>query len=200
VALVGLAARRITGDRAGLIAAAFAELYPGLWMFERELLSETLLVLGVAVAILCAYSFIAQPTRGRAVVLGGVCGLLALIRSEQALLLLVLLVPVVLSRSRVPARRSASWLLASIGTAVLVISPWTIYNATRFDHPVLLSDNLGAAMTQGNCGRVFSGKLIGYYDNKYLADAASTLTSSASTNRRPTNGCGTTPSITSAHT
>lgn len=171
VALVGLATRQIAGDRAGLFAAAFAALYPGLWMFERELLSETLLVLGVAVAILCAYSFIARPSLRRALVLGVVCGLLALVRAEQALLLLVLVTPVVLSRNGVPARRRALWLGASIGAAVLVISPWTIYNAARFDHPVLLSDNLGVAMIAGNCDLVLSGKLLGYYDNKCLAEA-----------------------------
>jgi hypothetical protein len=171
VAVIGLATRRIAGDGAGLFAAAFAALYPGLWMFERELLSETLLVLGVAVAILCTYSFIARPSLARAVVLGAVCGILALVRAEQALLLLVLLTPVVLLRSGTPARRRAFWLVAAIGAAMLVISPWTIYNATRFDHPVVLADNLGVAMVQGNCDLVFSGKLIGYYDNKCMAEA-----------------------------
>jgi hypothetical protein len=78
---------------------------------------------------------------------------------------------VVLLQRSVSARRRALWLAASVGTAVLVISPWTIYNQTRFDHPVILSTNLGGAMTQANCDPVYSGTLLGYHDNTCLANA-----------------------------
>ena len=51
VVMIGLCARRLAGDRAGLVAAGIAAGYAGLWVYERALLSEVLLLLGVAVMI-----------------------------------------------------------------------------------------------------------------------------------------------------
>ena len=42
IVLVGLAGRRIAGDRAGLVAAVLAAAYPFFWRYEREVMSETL--------------------------------------------------------------------------------------------------------------------------------------------------------------
>jgi len=93
VGVVGLAGRRIGGARVGLLAAGIAALYPGLWLYERALLSETLLLLGIAVMILLAYRFWEKPSLGSAAVLGIVCGLLALTRSEQIFVFVFLIVP-----------------------------------------------------------------------------------------------------------
>ena len=48
VGVVGLAGRRIAGDRVGLVSAAIAAVYSGLWLYERALLSETFLFLVIA--------------------------------------------------------------------------------------------------------------------------------------------------------
>ena len=42
VVLVGLLARRVAGDRAGLVAAALAAVYPLLWLADGSLMSESL--------------------------------------------------------------------------------------------------------------------------------------------------------------
>ena len=48
VGVVGLAGRRIAGDRVGSISAAIAAVYAGLWLYERALLSETFYFLVIA--------------------------------------------------------------------------------------------------------------------------------------------------------
>ena len=49
VLLVGVCARQLTGDRAGLVAAGIAAGYAALWLYERALLSEVLLLPEIAV-------------------------------------------------------------------------------------------------------------------------------------------------------
>ena len=95
VAVIGLAGRRIAGDRAGLVGAGIAAVYAGLWVYERPLFSETLLLLGIAVFILIAYRFRDRPSATRAIGLGVWCGLLALTRSEQILVLPLVVVPLI---------------------------------------------------------------------------------------------------------
>jgi 4-amino-4-deoxy-L-arabinose transferase-like glycosyltransferase len=161
VSVIALCARHLAGARAGLIAAAIAAVYPGLWMFERELLSETLLILGTAVTILVAYRFIDRPNWRTAALLGAAIACLALTRAEQILLVPFLLGPAVLAARRTDMRRRLG-LLAVAGIAVVVVlAPWTLYNRGRFDRPVLLSTHMGVTMMVGDCDRVYSGSLLG---------------------------------------
>lgn len=177
VIAVGFAGRCITSDRGGLIAALIAASYPGLWVYERSLLSETVLSVGVAVLIAGTYRYIARPTRRRAVLLGLLCGLLALTRSEQVLLVPALLVPLILGwRWRAFSRQGIESLTLACIAAVLVIMPWTLFNVGRVNGPVLLSTGSGSAMAQGNCDSVYFGANLGYSDISCLrplaADAA----------------------------
>ena len=163
VGAVGLAGRWIGGARVGLTAAGIAALYPGLWVYERALLSETLLLLGIAIMVLLGYRFRGRPSAGSAAVLGIVCGLLALTRSEQILVFVVLVAPLILAVRHLDWRRRIAWLgLAALGVLV-VVTPWTIYNLGRFQHPVLLSNNFGSAVAQGNCNITYYGPYTGSY-------------------------------------
>ena len=163
VVVVGLAGRRIAGARVGLMAAGIAAVYPGLWVYERALLSETLLLLGVALLILLTYRFWASPSPALAAVLGFVCGLVASTRSEQILALFFVITPLILTVKNVNWRRRVGWLaLAYLATAI-VLTPWTLYNSGRFQHPVLLSNNFGSAVAQGNCDSTYNGPAIGEY-------------------------------------
>ena len=165
VGVIGLAGRRVISGRGGLIAAVFAAAYPGLWVYERALLSETLLLLGIALIILASYRYLAEATLSRAAVLGALCGLVALTHSEQILLVPFLLVPLILGwHWREIGRPQLEKLGVACATVALVIAPWTIYNQYRLHQTVLLSTSFGSAMAQGNCDPVYSGKQIGYYD------------------------------------
>jgi 4-amino-4-deoxy-L-arabinose transferase-like glycosyltransferase len=56
------------------------------------------------------------------------------------------------------------WLGASVAAAAIVIAPWTIYNATRFAHPILLSAQIDPLLASANCHSVYYGDLQGYFD------------------------------------
>ena len=96
VVVVGLVARRIAGERAGLIAAFLAAVYPMLWINDGMLISESLYTLLIAAVLLFAYRLWESRRWLDAVFLGGFIGLACLTRPEA-----VLLVPV--HRCPVPA-------------------------------------------------------------------------------------------------
>jgi 4-amino-4-deoxy-L-arabinose transferase-like glycosyltransferase len=163
VATIGLVAREVAGDRAGVIAACIAAVYPRLWATEGEVLSESLYAVTIASMLLAAYRFWRSPSLGRALVLGLTVGLAALCRGEGLLFLPMLVLPVVELVPRVQARRPALLLAAAVG-ALVVLSPWTIYNATRFKEPVLISTSLGWVVSGANCDATFHGKGLGLWD------------------------------------
>ena len=74
VVVIGLASRRVSSERAGLVAAGIAAVYAGLWLYEQPLFAGTLLMLEIAVMILLAYRFRDRPSTGKAATLGLVAG------------------------------------------------------------------------------------------------------------------------------
>ncbi len=166
VVAVGFAGRRIAGPRAGLIAAAIAVVYAEMWVYERDVLSEPLLMLGVAVLLILVYRFRDAPTIWRAAGIGALCGLLALTRSEQILLLPLLVAPLVLGRRQLAIGQRVLWLGLAGLCALIVLSPWTIFNHSRFAKPVVLSLGLGNAAIVGNCDAAYYGPLTGWYGLK----------------------------------
>jgi 4-amino-4-deoxy-L-arabinose transferase-like glycosyltransferase len=167
IAMVGVAGRRIAGGRAGLVAAVIAAGYPGLWVYERQLLSETLVLLLVAALLYLAYRFIERPSAAGAAGVGAVCGLVALTRSEQILLVVALVAPIVLL-AKVAWRQRLAWLAIAAVATLLIILPWTLYNLPRFERPVVLSTSLGPALAVANCDSVYSGPRLGFYDSKCI--------------------------------
>jgi 4-amino-4-deoxy-L-arabinose transferase-like glycosyltransferase len=164
IGMVGLTGRRLAGPRAGLVAAGIAAVYPNLWMYERELASETLVLLLVPTAMLAAYRFWERPGPLPAMAVGVGCALLALTRAEALLLFVVLLVPLVWLSRGVAWRRRLTW-FALAGTAgVVVMAPWVAYNMNRFEHPVFLTTSLGATLRVANCPSVYFGPHVGGWD------------------------------------
>jgi 4-amino-4-deoxy-L-arabinose transferase-like glycosyltransferase len=155
IVAVALLARRIAGDRAALIAAAIAALYPIFITADGALMSESLYGLLVAVSLLAAYRLVEAPTPGRAVVLGVTLGLAALTRGEAILLLLLLLIPV--------ARRPRGLRTAAIAcvTALAVLTPWTVRNQIVFHQFVPIATDSGTAIGGANCPPVYYGSGIG---------------------------------------
>jgi 4-amino-4-deoxy-L-arabinose transferase-like glycosyltransferase len=149
IVVVGLVARRLAGDRAGLIGAALAAVSPVLISADGAVMSETLLGLLVALVAYVAY---AHESARRGVLLGALIGLAALTRGEAILLLLLL--------ARRPRRELAVMVLA----CALVLAPWTIRNLTTFDKPVLISTNEGNLIAGANCPGTYRGRDIGSWD------------------------------------
>ena len=68
------------------MAAAIAAVYPNLWLNDSLVMSETIAILLVALALLAGLRLEEVPTVARAAIIGGLVGLAALTRSELALL------------------------------------------------------------------------------------------------------------------
>lgn len=161
VIVVGLAGRAVAGRRAGLVAAAFAAMYPGMWVHERELMSETLTLPLMAVLVLVAAWFRGGPSRMRATLLGVCCGTLALTHPDSLLLLAFLVLPLIVTQPGLEIRdRALCCGLATLAVA-LVVSPWVIYNAQRFREPVFMTTAFGFALATGNCDSVYRGSALG---------------------------------------
>jgi 4-amino-4-deoxy-L-arabinose transferase-like glycosyltransferase len=172
IALIGLMARRLAGDRAGLIAAGIAAVYPTLIAADGALMSETLYGLLTAGSLLAAYwlydepQLAKQPARPaahaspytRGAVLGVLVALTALTRGE-ALLLLPLLFAPLLWRGGGQAWRVAGVALVAF---LVVLAPWTARNWITFNQPVAIATNSGTAVAGANCDVTYrSGDHLG---------------------------------------
>ena len=144
-------------ERIGLIAAVIAAVYPNLWINDSLVMSETLAILLVALALFVALGHHANPTIASGALLGLLAGLGALTRSRDRPVDPRLRRRVVRRVSASPACRGGrQWRSSSVGVATLV--PWSVYNLSRFDEPVLLSTNDGNTLLGANCD-------ISYYDD-----------------------------------
>jgi 4-amino-4-deoxy-L-arabinose transferase-like glycosyltransferase len=162
IVVTGLLGRKVAGPRAGLIAAFFAAAYPNIWVYDGQLLSETLAIFLITLTLLFAYRAWEKPTTGRIVAFGVGCGLAALSRSELFLLIPTLLIPVVwLAGGRPDARTALKRCAVGSAVAVLLMLPWVAYNMTRFKHPVYLSSQLDATLAGANCQDTYYGPQVG---------------------------------------
>ena len=165
VALVGLVGRAVGGDRVGIVSAVIAAVYPNMWAPDGMLQAETLAMFLAVAAVLLAYRYLQNPSGKRLALVGIMCGLGALARSELILLVLFLVVPLALSvRARKGMRTSLTWFAIATAAAVLVIAPWSIYNARRFVHPILLSAQIDPLLASANCDSTYYGPFRGYFD------------------------------------
>jgi 4-amino-4-deoxy-L-arabinose transferase-like glycosyltransferase len=171
VVAVGLVGRKIAGDRAGLIAAGIAAVYPQLWINDGMLVSESLYALVIAVTLLFAYRLWASRSWSDALWLGVIIGLAALTRPEAVFLVPLFGIPLLFSRKTAAGKR---WLTVFImGIACLVvILPWWVRNLTVFEKPTFLATGNGIVFQVSNCDGTYSGQFLGYWDITCLTAGA----------------------------
>lgn len=164
VVVIAFAARHVAGERAGLVAAAIAAVYPGLWIYDGTHESESVEALIYATVVLLAYRFLSRPTVGRVVLLGMAVGAAILGRTEAALLVPVLCIPAVRSRRFEMSKRDRATRLVAIGLATIALPlPWVVRNLTVFDHPEVLSSGAGYVLAYGSCDATFHGPWLGWW-------------------------------------
>jgi len=161
VFLVGLIARRVGGERVGLIAAGLAAIYPVLIAADSSLMSEGLYGTMVAAVLLAALRAVERPTVGRIAVLGGATGLAILTRGEALLFVPLLLLPLAWRGGK---RARVTRLAAALAAVMVVVAPWTVRNWIQFDRPVLVSTNDATVVAGANCRLVYRGPAIGLWD------------------------------------
>jgi 4-amino-4-deoxy-L-arabinose transferase-like glycosyltransferase len=174
VLVIGLAVRAIArgarfgdrgADRAGLVAAAIAAVYPNLWINDALILSESLYVVLVATVVLTAYWLWQRPSVGRAAALGAAVAVAALTRSEGFLFLVLLVAPLALSLPGQSWWRRIGLAGAAGGVALAVMAPWMLLTITRFEEPAppYLALGGGRVLAYGNCDLTYSGRFLGYW-------------------------------------
>jgi len=163
VVVAAFCGREMAGPRVGVLAAAFVAVYPNAWRYDGMLLSESMVILVVLVAVWLAYRYWHRPTRWRMVAVGAAVGFAALSRSELVLLSVLLVVPLALLTPGAGRRRRLRRLVVGLGAVVVVLAPWIVFNLARFDHTVLLSENLGGTLATSNCQQTYYGDLLGYW-------------------------------------
>ena len=153
VALGGLAvlflyliAKRIWGQRVGLLAAGLAALFPPLVLISRELLSEPLFIVLELGAVLCVLAFRRSGGALRwAMVAGILCGLATLTRDPGSVLIIPIALGVCTIRPRVRLRSIAAPLTVIL-CAALTTLPWTVRNAIEFGRFVPVTTGAGFAL------------------------------------------------------
>jgi 4-amino-4-deoxy-L-arabinose transferase-like glycosyltransferase len=165
IVITGLVGRRYAGRRVGIVAALLAAVYPGFWVLDVQILSEPLGLVLVGVLMLVVADLWERPTLVRAVLAGAISGGLALVRSEQLVLLAIAIAPILFLNRRLSMSRRLAWTGLAAATALLVIAPWAIYNQSRFEEPVVLSTNLGPTLLSGNCppAGTYGGEALGSF-------------------------------------
>lgn len=175
VVVAALIARRLVGDRAGLVAAGLVAVYPNLWVIDGALWPEGIYSTMVGLAVLAAYRWWDRPDLRNAALLGTAIGLAALTRGEALFLYPLLVAPLVL------VRRGVAWwpkvrTVAVVGLVGLVLfAPWTIRNQRAFGQFVILSTNGDEVLYYANCPESYGGPLLGYWSfNCQVAERART--------------------------
>ncbi|MGH9026125.1 MAG: ArnT family glycosyltransferase [Acidimicrobiia bacterium] len=164
VVLTGLVGYRVAGSRTGLLAAGIMAVYPNVWAWDGLLLSESLTLLLVVAAMLLAYRVADRPTIISVVVLGAVCGLATLSRSEMLLLAPMLLIPLLARRRTLTLWRRVGLLGVAAAVILAVLSPWVIRNLVVFERPVFISTGYDIILENANCDSTYYGDLLGWWD------------------------------------
>ena len=162
IGVVALVARRIAGERAGIIAGLLGAVYPMLWINDGMLISESMYVLVIALVLLAAYRLWSSRSRLDAVFLGGTIGLACLTRPEAIMLVPFIGLPFLFLGGGWRRRLLPAFLVAL--TCLVVILPWWVRNLTTFEDPVFLATGHGSVLQIANCDDTYHGALLGYWD------------------------------------
>ncbi len=168
VVLVGILAARLISGRAGIIAAVIAAVYPNTWINDTALWSETLMSFGFVLGLLGVYAFWRTPNWKRLLVASIGFTIAMSARSEMIVLFAAVFIPLVLARSILAWKKRIALLALAAIAPLAVVIPWSLYNASRFEDPVLLSTGLGPTALASTCGHVYYTSSIGYYSLKCM--------------------------------
>ncbi len=172
ILLVARLARRLGGDRAGVLAAALAAGYAGFWMNDAVVMSEGPTTLVVCLVLLASIGYLDAPSGPRAALAGSLTGLVALARPELLLVAPLALVPLIVSR--IGPRAWRRWLrdvALALAACLTLLAPWMLFNAARFRRPVLISTNLGPTDLGTNCRPAYYGAGVGCWHIECLSAA-----------------------------
>lgn len=160
VGLTGLLGRAVVGRTVGLVAAALVAICPFVIAVDGSLMSETLYLPLVLLALLLAQRTRDRPQWWSWVLLGGVIGLASLTRGDALFLAAVVMIPMaILMRSG--WKQALGRVALGVAAVAVVVSPWVIRNAIEVGEPTLSTVSASAVIAVANCDATYSGRLIG---------------------------------------
>ena len=160
IALTGLLGRSVVNRTVGLIAAALVAVCPFLIAVDGSLMSETLYLPLVLLALLLAQRTRDRPQWWSWVLLGGIIGLASLTRGDATFLVAALMIPIaILARSS--WKRTVVRVGLGVTALAVVVSPWVIRNAIDVGEPTLSTVSASAVIAVSNCDATYSGRLLG---------------------------------------
>ena len=163
VVLVGLIGREVRGPRAGVIAAVVAAVYPNLWVPDGSLMAESMAMFATALAVYFAYRYWRDPRWWRLGLVGVASGAGALSRSELALIIPFMVIPLAITVGGITRGERWRGAGAAVCAALVVMAPWLVFNLTRFEKPELLSTQFGPLLSSANCDEVWRGATKSYF-------------------------------------
>jgi 4-amino-4-deoxy-L-arabinose transferase-like glycosyltransferase len=155
-------AARLVGGRADVAVAWVAALFPGMWIYSGQVLSESITVPLVAGTVLALYRLRERPRYGRASVLGLLVALCALTRPELVVMVVVF-APLWFARTAVTRRLLLS--VVFLAVIVAVVGPWVGRNMHDYKNSGFISANLGSVLLGANCSLTYSGPGIGTWNS-----------------------------------
>lgn len=161
VVLMGMLVRKLVSTRAGVVAAVIMAVFPTLVVSDSRIMSETLFTTGLLVGIAGTYAFLRRATWKRIALASLGFTIAASARPESILLFPLVVLPAVIAASLPSTRRRIGMVGVAAIAPLLLFGTWTIYNSTRFEKLVVLSNGFGQTIRAGACDSVFSGPNIG---------------------------------------
>ena len=160
VVMAGLLGRMVVSRTVGLVAAALVAVSPFIIAVDGSLMSETLYLPLVLLALLLAQRARERPQWWSWALLGGSIGLASLARGDALFLVVVVMIPVALL-----ARPTWPQFVLRVGVGAValgvVVSPWVIRNAVEVGEPTLSTVSASAVIAVANCDATYSGRLLG---------------------------------------
>ena len=163
VMLIGLIGREVGGARLGIIAGGLAATYPNLWVPDGSLMAESMAMFATALAVYFAYRYWRDPQWWRLAAVGAASGAGALSRSELILIVPLMVVPLAILAQGVARRDRVKGMVAAAMVAVMLMTPWFVFNLTRFEKTELLSTQFGPLLSSANCDEIWRGHHKSYF-------------------------------------
>jgi 4-amino-4-deoxy-L-arabinose transferase-like glycosyltransferase len=162
IGLTGVLGRAVAGWRVGLVAALIVALSPFVIAVDGSLLSETLYVPLVLLALLFAHRARNHPTAWSWSILGLMIGLATLTRSDALALLAFVFVPAALL-ARDPARHLLPRVALGVAVCALTLAPWAIRNTIEVGEPTISTVSASGVIAGSNCPYTYEGSGLGYW-------------------------------------
>jgi 4-amino-4-deoxy-L-arabinose transferase-like glycosyltransferase len=165
--LVAYLGRRAGGVAVGVVAGLLAACYPMLFLPDATLMSESLFVFFVALALLLSYAVIDRPTPLRFAALGLVLGFATLTRAEAIVLGAFLVIPIAWRVREATVLRRIGLAALVVVVAVVVVAPWSFRNQRTFHSFVPVSNSLVQIVDGANCRLTYSGPFLGSWRSTF---------------------------------